>query len=81
MTRPVFRKIVLGLALAPLALGLAACGKKDPADGGTSAPIAGEPVAKVAAPAGKTGKDGKKAKKSSVFAASARPWMRASGLS
>lgn len=57
MTRPVFRKIVLGLAIAPLALGLAACGKKDPADGGTSAPIAGEAVAKVAPPAGKTWSD------------------------
>lgn len=57
MTRPVFRKIVLGLAVAPLALGLAACGKKDPTDGGTSAPVSSEALTKVAAPTGKTWSD------------------------
>ncbi|WP_395393253.1 thioredoxin domain-containing protein [Novosphingobium sp. BL-8A] len=58
MTRPGFqkialgRKIVLGLAIAPLALGLAACGKKAATDGSTSAP-----VSNVAPPAGKTWSD------------------------
>lgn len=50
MTRPRFRTIALALAAAPLALGLAGCGKKDEA---TTAAPSGEPVAKVAAPAGK----------------------------
>ncbi len=54
MTRPAFRKIVLGLAIAPLALGLVACGKKGTTDGSTSA---SEALAKVAPPAGKTWSD------------------------
>ncbi|MEE4453748.1 thioredoxin domain-containing protein [Novosphingobium resinovorum] len=47
MTRTRFRSIALGLVVAPLALGLAACGKKD------EAPTAGAPIAKIAPPAGK----------------------------
>lgn len=62
MTRPGFqkialgRKIVLALAVAPLALGLAACGKK-PSDGPSGAPTSSEALAKVPAPAGKTWSD------------------------
>lgn len=47
------RKTLLALALAPLALGLAACSKTEEAKGGLS----GEVVAKVAAPAGKVWSD------------------------
>lgn len=54
MIRNRFRLFTLGLLVAPLALGLAACGdKKDEAAGPTS----GEPVAKIAAPAGKAWAD------------------------
>ena len=50
MTGSRFRTIALALVAAPLALGLAGCGKKDEA--AATAP-SGEPIAKVAAPAGK----------------------------
>ncbi|WP_283406160.1 thioredoxin domain-containing protein [Novosphingobium panipatense] len=53
MTRTRFRSITLGLLVAPLALGLAACGKSDEA----AAPTSGEPVARVDAPAGKSWTD------------------------
>lgn len=53
MIRNRFRLIALGLVAAPLALGLAACGKKDEA----AAPTSGEPIAKIAAPAGTTWAD------------------------
>lgn len=52
MTRLPLGRIAIAAALAPLALGLAACGKKD---GGATA--GGQPVAKVAPPAGKTWQD------------------------
>lgn len=52
MTRTRFRSLALGLVVAPLALGLAACGKKD--EEATAAPTTGAPVANVAAPAGKS---------------------------
>jgi len=48
-----FRQIALGLLVAPLALGLAACDKKDE----TGAPTSGAPIAKVAPPAGKAWAD------------------------
>lgn len=51
MTAPTLRRIALAAALAPLALGLAACNKS--ADSGAKAPD-GSPIAKVAPPAGKT---------------------------
>lgn len=54
MIRLPFRQLVLGMVAMPLALGLAACGKKDDA---TTGPTSGEPVAKVAAPAGKAWAD------------------------
>ncbi len=54
MTRFRFRHIALGMAALPLALGLAACGKKD-AEGGTSP--SGEPIARIAPPAGKAWAD------------------------
>ena len=50
MTRSRFRNIMLGMAVLPLALGLAACGKKD-AEG--EAPTADQPIARIAPPAGK----------------------------
>lgn len=50
MTRFRFRHVALGLIAAPLALGLAACGDKKEEE---AAPVSGEPVAPVAAPAGK----------------------------
>ncbi|WP_404479867.1 thioredoxin domain-containing protein [Novosphingobium sp. BL-52-GroH] len=53
MIRNRFRLIALGLVAAPLALGLAACGKKDE----TASPTSGEPIAKIAAPAGKSWAD------------------------
>lgn len=43
------KKSVLSLALLPLALGLAACGKEE-----ASAGLSGDPIAKVAPPAGKS---------------------------
>ncbi len=46
-------RLVLVAALAPLALGLAACSKDKDGSGGLS----GEPIAKVAAPAGKAWSD------------------------
>jgi protein-disulfide isomerase len=52
MNRMPLGRLALVLAVAPLALGLAACGKKE---GGSAA--TGEPVAKVAPPAGKTWQD------------------------
>jgi protein-disulfide isomerase len=52
MTRIPLRRLVLALAIAPLALGLAACGKTE---GGAAK--GGEPLAKVAPPAGKTWQD------------------------
>ncbi len=51
MTTRALRKIALGLFVAPLALGLAACGSKTP-DADASADISGAPVANVAPPAG-----------------------------
>ncbi len=53
MTRPFLRRAALALALAPLALGLAACDK----DASGSASPSGEPIAKIAAPAGKAWTD------------------------
>lgn len=50
-----FRPLPLGLVLAPLALGLVSCGKKDEA--GPTALATGDPVAKIAAPAGKAWAD------------------------
>jgi protein-disulfide isomerase len=52
MTRSSLGRTALVLVLAPLALGLAACGKKD----GSSA-ASDQPAAKVAAPAGKAWQD------------------------
>jgi protein-disulfide isomerase len=52
MHRTHLGRFVLVLAIAPLALGLAACGKKE---GGSAA--TGQPVARVAPPAGKTWQD------------------------
>ena len=46
-----FRRILLSAALAPLALGLAACGSKE--DAAPAGPT-GEPIAKIAPPAGKS---------------------------
>lgn len=43
------RRLTIAFALAPLALGLAACGKDEEAAGPS-----GEPIAKIAPPAGKT---------------------------
>lgn len=48
-----FRRFAMALALAPLALGLAACSKTEESTGGLS----GAPIAKVAAPAGKSWND------------------------
>lgn len=53
MIRTRFRQIALGLMVAPLALGLAACGKGEEA----AAPTSGEPIAKIAPPAGKVWAD------------------------
>jgi protein-disulfide isomerase len=53
MTRPRFRQIVLGLVVAPFALGLAACGEKKE----EGAPVSSEPVAPIAAPAGQSWTD------------------------
>lgn len=53
MTRNRFRQIVLGALALPLALNLAACGKK--AEDG--APTSSEPIAKIAPPAGKAWSD------------------------
>ena len=53
MTRAPFRHLFLALVAAPLALGLAACGKDKGADAGLS----GEPIAKIAPPAGKAWTD------------------------
>lgn len=53
MTRTRFRQITLAALALPLALGLAACGKKDEA----AAPTSSEPIAKIAAPAGKAWAD------------------------
>ncbi len=50
MTAPMLRRFAFAAALAPLALGLAACSKSE--DGG-SAGLSGAPIAKVAPPAGK----------------------------
>lgn len=47
------RRLALAFALAPLALGLAACGKKE----GGDATATGEAIAKIAPPAGKTWAD------------------------
>ncbi|MFD2578185.1 hypothetical protein ACFSTD_05280 [Novosphingobium colocasiae] len=49
------RPFAFGLALVPLALALAACGKKD--DAAPAALASGDPVAKIAAPAGKAWAD------------------------
>jgi protein-disulfide isomerase len=54
MTVPFIRRALVAATLLPLALGLAACGKKD--DAGTGA-AAGAPIAAVAPPAGKTWSD------------------------
>ncbi|WP_067736580.1 DsbA family protein [Novosphingobium naphthalenivorans] len=53
MTRTPIRQIVFGMLVLPLALGLAACGKK--ADEG--APKSSEPIANIAPPAGKAWAD------------------------
>ncbi|MCT2398247.1 DsbA family protein [Novosphingobium mangrovi (ex Huang et al. 2023)] len=53
MTRIRFRQIALGTLVLPLALGLAACGKK--AEDGV--PKSSEPIAKIAPPAGKAWSD------------------------
>ena len=50
--RPRFARFAMALAVAPLALGLAACNKE-----GTDAAASGEPMAKVAPPAGKAWAD------------------------
>jgi len=47
------RQLALGALVLPLALGVAACGKKDDA----AAPTSGEPIAKIAPPAGKAWAD------------------------
>jgi len=47
------RQLALGALVLPLALGIAACGKKDDA----AAPTSGEPIAKIAPPAGKAWAD------------------------
>ncbi|WP_374282276.1 thioredoxin domain-containing protein [Novosphingobium sp.] len=51
MTAPMLRRFAFAAALAPLALGLAACSKSE--DGGSAA-LSGAPIAKVAPPAGKS---------------------------
>lgn len=51
--RPAYLRTALALALTPLALGLAGCGKKDT----SSAVVADAPLPKVAAPAGKQWSD------------------------
>lgn len=53
MRSSTFRRLILAAALAPLALGLAACGDSDKGGAG----LTGEPIAKIAAPAGKTWAD------------------------
>lgn len=53
MNRPPFRRLALALALAPLALGLAACSKGS--ESGEAA--SGQPIAKIAPPAGKSWTD------------------------
>jgi len=55
MIRLPLRQIVLGLIAVPLALGLAACGKKD--DTTATATTSGAPIAKISAPAGKAWAD------------------------
>lgn len=50
MTRLTIRRLALGALVAPLALGLAACGDKGSDTGGLS----GDPIAKIAPPAGKS---------------------------
>lgn len=57
MIRNRLRLISLGLIAAPLALGLAACGKKDDAGSPTAGATSGEPIAKIAAPAGRAWAD------------------------
>lgn len=52
--RQITRQTLVGLLLAPLALGLASCGKKEETGG---APTSGEPIARIAAPAGTTWAD------------------------
>lgn len=54
MTAHRFSRITLVTALAPLVLGLAACGSKDEQ---ASAGLTGDPIAKVAPPAGKAWSD------------------------
>lgn len=54
MRKTMFRRFALALALAPLALGLAACGGKEEA--GTAA-LSGDRIAPIAAPAGKAWAD------------------------
>ena len=53
MNRTFIRQIAIGMLALPLALGLAACGKKAEGD----APKSSEPIAKIAPPAGKTWAD------------------------
>jgi len=53
MNRSPFRRLALALAIAPLALGLAACGKKEGGDATSKA----DAITKVAPPAGKTWAD------------------------
>lgn len=48
MTRPTFRQTFLGLAVAPLALGLAACGESASTDG----EAVGDPIENIAPPEG-----------------------------
>jgi protein-disulfide isomerase len=50
--RLTWARLALALAAAPLALGLAACGKKE-----AGSAVSGQPAAKIAPPAGKTWQD------------------------
>lgn len=55
MIRNSLRSAVLGMVVVPLALGLAACGKKDETNAGGS--TSGAPIGKIAPPAGKSWAD------------------------
>jgi protein-disulfide isomerase len=54
MNRQSLRRLALALTIAPLALGLAACGKSEDKGGGATS---GEPIARIAPPAGKAWAD------------------------
>ncbi|KQM22157.1 thioredoxin domain-containing protein [Novosphingobium sp. Leaf2] len=55
MIRNSLRSVVLGMVAVPLALGLAACGKKD--ETSATATTSGAPIGKIAPPAGKSWAD------------------------